>query len=87
VRRQPEFFGEEELSLVYIGKRLSRSIEAERLLAEAGIDYAVEVDEYVGGVIFRSARAGAFLYVRPEDWDRAAAALAAGGLKPQEGSA
>ena len=33
---------------------------------DAGIDYAVETDKYVGGVLFRSERVGAFFYVLPE---------------------
>jgi vacuolar-type H+-ATPase subunit E/Vma4 len=87
VRQQPDFFGDEELTLVYIGKRLSRSLEAEKLLTAAGIDYAVEVDQYVGGVIFRTSRAGAFIYVRPDDYERAAESLKSGGIAPQAGPA
>jgi hypothetical protein len=33
--------------------------------------YGVEADEYRGGVIFRSVRAGAFFYVLPESVDAA----------------
>jgi predicted amino acid racemase len=71
VRQEPEFFGEEELDLLYIAKKLDRALKLEEALTAAGVDYAVEVDEYLGGFIFRRARAGAFFYVRPSDLDRA----------------
>jgi hypothetical protein len=83
VRQLPEFFGDQELDLLYIGKKLRASQRVEALLDETGIDYAIEVDYYVGGLIFRSSRAGAFFYVLPSDFARAAAALAAAGLEPQ----
>lgn len=72
------------MDLLYIGKRLSRSQEAEAALDEAGIDYAIEVDNYVGGTIFRTTRAGAFFYVLPQDFERATGVLRARGLDPQE---
>jgi hypothetical protein len=84
VRQEPDFFGDRELSLLYIGKRLSQALEVEQLLTAAEIDYAVEVEEYVGGVIFRSVRKGAFFYVNPEDHARAIETLRAGGMAPQE---
>jgi hypothetical protein len=80
LRREPEFFNEQELDLVYIGKRLSESQRVEAGLDEAGIDYAIEVDDYLGGFLFRRKRAGAFFYVLPEDFPRAAAAVQALGL-------
>ena len=84
MRQDPDFFGDQELDLLYIGKRLSRSQQVEALLDEAGVDYAVEVDNYVGGTIFRATRAGAFFYVLPADFDRAAGELRSAGLDPQE---
>jgi hypothetical protein len=82
VRQPPEFFGDEELDLLYIGKKLRHSQRIEELLDEAGVDYAIEVDKYVGGVIFRSERAGAFFYVRPVDFARAAGSISAAGFEP-----
>lgn len=81
MRQLPEFFGEEELDLLYIGKKLRHSQRVEALLDEAGVEYAVEVDYYVGGVLFRSQRAGAFFYVRAADFARAAGALGAAGFE------
>jgi len=82
VRQPPEFFGDEELDLLYIGKKLRHSQRVEELLNEAGVEYAIEVDQYVGGFIFRSARAGAFFYVRPTDHARAAETLRGAGFEP-----
>ncbi len=66
MRREAEFFGESELDLVYIAKKLNEALRLESALTESGVDYAVETDKYSGGVIFRSERMGAFFYVLPE---------------------
>jgi hypothetical protein len=49
--------------LVYISKRLKEALSIEALFKGAGIEYEVEPDTYVGGIIFRSERTGAFFYV------------------------
>jgi hypothetical protein len=51
------------LVLVYISKRLKEALAIEELFKSAGLDYQVEPDTYVGGIIFRSERTGAFFYV------------------------
>jgi hypothetical protein len=66
MRREPEFFGETELTLVYIAKKLKEALAVEALFTQAGLDYLVEPDIYSGGIIFRSERTGAFFYVNPE---------------------
>ena len=66
MRRDPEFFGDRELTLVYIAKRLKEALRLEEALTAAGYDYAVETDTYRGGLIFVSERVGAFFYVTPE---------------------
>ncbi len=66
MRRDPEEFGDRELELIYIAKKLNESLRLEGVLTDAGIDFAVEADNYQGGVIFRSERVGAFFYVLPE---------------------
>jgi len=66
MRQDPDFFGDRELSLIYIARRLREALRLESALTEAGVDYAVEADNYVGGLIFRSERVGAFFYVAPE---------------------
>lgn len=82
MRQNPDFFGEQELELVYIAKRLNEALEVEDLLAERSVDYHVEPDHYLGGVIFRSRRVGAFFYVAPADADRTRMILAESGRRP-----
>jgi len=84
MRQAPEFFEDRPLVLVYIGKRLSESKEVEEVLTEAGIDYAVEVDYYTGGVIFRRERAGAFFYIEESLLEPARQILRAKGHRPIE---
>lgn len=63
MKQEEEFFGDAELSLIYIAKRLKEALKLEALLTEAGIDYLVEPDHYRGGIIFQTERIGAFFYV------------------------
>jgi len=67
MRREPEHFGEQELDLLYIAKRLKEALHLEELLTGAGVDYLVETDTYKGGIVFQSERVGAFFYVAPGD--------------------
>jgi hypothetical protein len=66
MKREPDFFGTQELELVYIAKKLREALALEEMLTTAGIDYLVEPDRYRGGNIFQSERIGAFFYVVPE---------------------
>jgi len=83
LRRDPEHFGDQEMDLVYIAKRLRYALKLEEALTAAGLDYAVETDTYLGGVIFRGQRTGAFFYVLPEDLERCHAAMREAGYRPQ----
>ena len=67
MRREPEYFGDKELTLVYIAKRLRDALRLEEAFTGAGVDYAVETDTYRGGMIFVTERVGAFFYVEPEN--------------------
>ena len=71
MRQDPDFFGEIELPLLYIAKKLKEALKLEETLTADGIDYAVEPDTYRGGIIFASERIGAFFYVAPEKLDEA----------------
>ncbi len=84
VRREPEFFGETELSLLYIAKKLKEALALEQLLTAYSIEYLVEPDAYKGGLIFASERIGAFLYVAPDRLDVARDILIKNGYKPYE---
>jgi hypothetical protein len=80
--RNLEFFGEQDLALVYIAKRLKQATQLEALLTVEGFDYLVEADTYRGGVIFVGERVGAFFYVAPADEERCRMFLSANGFKP-----
>jgi hypothetical protein len=82
VRQAPGFFGDVELVLLYIAKRLREAQALENVLADAGIDYAVEADRYRGGFLFPSERIGAFFYVTEEVLQEAHRLLREKGYKP-----
>jgi hypothetical protein len=84
VRRVPEFFGETDLPLLYIAKKLKEALALEELLTGYSIEYLVEPDAYKGGLIFASERIGAFFYVAPESLDAARGVLVKNGYKPYE---
>jgi hypothetical protein len=82
MRREPEHFGELELALVYIAKKLKEALALEELLTRAEFDYLVEADSYRGGVIFQTERIGAFFYVPPERESQVREFLTANGYRP-----
>ena len=84
MRQAAEFFGDQELDLVYIAKRLRDAQKLEGVLDEAEVDYAIETDTYQGGVVFRSERVGAFFYVLPDELERAQKVLVDNGYKPHK---
>lgn len=83
MRREGDFFGDRELVLIYIAKRLKDALALEAALTAAGVEYAVEPDHYTGGLIFRSQRVGAFFYVLPEAEEAARRILLENGYRPQ----
>ena len=87
MRQEPDHFGDRDLNLVYIAKKLKEALALEQLFTAAGLDYLVEPDRYSGGIIFRSERVGAFFYVAPEDEPAALEAMRAGGYRPYVASA
>jgi hypothetical protein len=66
MKQEASYFEGKDPVLIYIAKKLKDALRLEEIFAEAQIPYGVEADEYRGGVIFRSVRAGAFFYVLPE---------------------
>ena len=82
--RDAEFFGDTELALIYIAKKLKEALALEKVLTDAGVDYLVEPDTYRGGFIFQTERLGAFFYVLPEVEKDAKGLIAATGYKPFE---
>ncbi len=81
MRRDAEHFGERDLPLVYIAKKLKEAIALEELLTGAGVDYLVEADSYRGGLIFQSERIGAFFYIEPDHLDQARELMTTNGYK------
>jgi len=86
MRREPEHFGDQELDLLYIARKLKEALKVEQILTEAGFDYLVETDKYKGGTIFQSVRVGAFFYVHPGNVGAAREVLTRGGFRPYETS-
>jgi hypothetical protein len=86
MRKEPEFFKDQEIELVYIAKKLREALALEELLTSANVDYLVETDQYFGGFIFQRVRIGAFFYVRPEAAEPARLLMRLNGYKPQGAS-
>jgi hypothetical protein len=82
LRQEPDFFGEQELILVYIARKLKEALRLEQVFTAANVDYLVEPDKYSGGIIFRSERIGAFFYVSPENQDSALELMQQSGFTP-----
>lgn len=82
MKQEPDFFRDQDLSLLYIAKRLKEALALEALLTERGVDYLVEPDHYSGGIIFHTTRVGAFFYVAPDALDSTQFILRERGYKP-----
>ena len=84
MRREAEFFGDVDLALLYVAKKLKEALALEEVLTGANVEYLVEPDTYRGGIIFASERVGAFFYVPPDALDAAQGVLRAHRYKPYE---
>ncbi len=82
MKQEAAFFEGKEAVLIYIAKKLKDALQLEETLTAAGIDYGVEADEYRGGVVFRSARVGAFFYVLQDSLEAARGILHSHGYTP-----
>jgi hypothetical protein len=82
MKKEADYFEGVEPELIFVAKRLADAISLESVLTGAGIDYAVEPDQYPGGIIFKSMRVGAFFYVRPEIRDKAETVMLENGYVP-----
>ena len=82
MKQDAAYFEGKEPVLIYIAKRLTDALRLEGILTEAGLDYGVEADEYRGGVIFRTARTGAFFYVLQDSVAAAHEILQRHGYRP-----
>jgi len=84
MRREPEFFGDQELVLIHVARRLKEALALEKKLNAEGLDYTVVPASYTAGVLFRSERVGAFFYVAPQSEACARALVLRGGFKPMK---
>lgn len=87
MRRDADFFGEAELDLVYMARRLQEALQLESLLTEEGIEYLVETGSYTGGLFIRRQLTGAFFYVTGRDLAKTRALLVKNRYRPYEQSA
>ncbi len=85
MRRDADFFGDRELDLIYIAKRLRDALRLEEALTRSGIDYAVQTENYIGGILFRSERVGAFFYVDEQSLEPARNVMVSAGMRPHAG--
>jgi len=84
MRREPDFFCDQELILIYVAKRLKEALAVEKAFDADALDYAVVPTPYTAGILFRSQRVGAFFYVTPQFADHARALMREHGFKPFE---
>lgn len=84
MRREPDFFGDQELILVYMARRLRDALAVEKVFDGCDLDYHLETAPYQSGLLFLSTKWGAFFYVMPQDEERARASLLERGYKPYD---
>lgn len=84
MRREEDFFPDQELVLVYIAKRLREAKKVEDLFDAHSLDYLVEPDRYRGGVLFVRELIGAFFYLPEAMVPQGREVLFSAGLKPYE---
>jgi hypothetical protein len=82
MKRDADYFEGVQPELIFVARRLRDALDLESILTGAGVDYAVEADEYEGGWIFKTMRVGAFFYVRPEAKEKALSAMLENGYVP-----
>lgn len=86
MRREADFFCDQELVLVYVARHLKEALAVEKAFDADALDYAVVPTPYTSGILFRSQRVGAFFYVTPQSAERARALMLERGFKPFDGA-
>jgi hypothetical protein len=81
MRREPDFFDDQELVLIYMARRLKNSLTVERILTDGGVDYHLETGPYQSGLLFRTSKVGVFFYTRSRDAELARSMLLKNGYK------
>jgi hypothetical protein len=82
LKQESDFFGDAELDLLYLARKLREALRVEKLLTDAGLDYVVETGPYVSGFLIKRELTGAYFYVAPVDLKKAQEVLTGRGYKP-----
>jgi hypothetical protein len=82
MKRDPDFFGDAELDLVFMARRLREALKIEELFTAAQVEYLVETGTYMGGILLKRELTGAFFYVAPETRESVIQLLLANHYKP-----
>ncbi len=81
MRREPDFFGDQELVLIYMARRLRDALAVESIFDACGLDYLLETGPYQSGLLFRTTKVGAYFYTTPQEEVHARAVLLERGYK------
>ncbi len=81
MRRDADFFGDRELILIYMARRLKDALAVEKIFDQCGLDYFLETGPYQGGLLFPTERTGVFFYIAQEEEGRARRLLAERGYE------
>jgi hypothetical protein len=82
MRRNSEYFGNVELDLLYMARRLPDALRLEEVLTGAGVDYLIETGTYTAGFLMKRDLTGAFFYVDPKDLAASQSLLSEHHFKP-----
>ncbi len=85
MRRDADFFADQELVLLYMARRLKHALTVEKIFTDAGMDYFLQTGPYLSGLLFRTTKVGVFFYSAAEHQARARALLTEHGFKVYEG--
>jgi hypothetical protein len=86
MRREPDYFGDVELPLLYMARRLAEALRLEKLLTDNGVEYLLETGTYTGGLMFSRELTGVFFYVVPETLEASRDLLRKNRYKPYAGA-
>ena len=81
MRRETDFFEDQELVLLYMATRLKHALAVERIFTDGGMDYFLETKPYQSGLLFRTTKVGVFFYARLQDAEHGRSLLRGQGYK------
>ncbi len=84
MHRDPGFFSEGELDLIYMARTLRDALKLEGVLDAAEIDYLIETGPYTAGFLMKRELTGAFFYVPARDANRTRAILIENRYRPYQ---